>query len=434
MIAARNKGNFAKIYEDKLKVNGRYYDLEFCEKNINHPEFGLNNVVEKHQRQTDKHAQRESKAGVEKEIKRTVQLASEENIGANVEYEKHAAKNDESGVEARRRHTQKEDIEPGAKTDHQANRQEEVHFYEEWHKGYSGKETNEKIKKGLSCVMMNESSEEEGATDGYDERDCGEEKKEVEYITDNECAEGQRSTIVEMFDPSLLALNFVTPVLTWITMQQLEEYLVALWTDPGADMAARRLKPLPTSKATKKGYIIDPTIRIETESSQPEDVNKEKINIYLPTVDYFKAKYQLEDIESLSTLKYYRHPSFLIVMANRRDMRQRVIALVEAGYVARSAGRLVGVPGSTAASRGTLNNKKKFYLGSNTKRFGYMVEPTRYYMSYRDKTVTAAVQNLPEPQRVDKQCRPRVTTIRMKCAAADLKAIEFQSSSETEVF
>lgn len=36
-------------------------------------------------------------------------------------------------------------------------------------------------------------------------------------------------------------------------------------------------------------------------------------------------------------------------MANRRDMRQRVIALVEAGYGARSAGRLVGVPGSTAA-------------------------------------------------------------------------------------
>ncbi|KAJ4437071.1 hypothetical protein ANN_17206 [Periplaneta americana] len=38
-------------------------------------------------------------------------------------------------------------------------------------------------------------------------------------------------------------------------------------------------------------------------------------------------------------------------MANRRDMRQRVIALVEAGYGARSAGRLVGVPGSTAARK-----------------------------------------------------------------------------------
>ncbi|KAJ4444694.1 hypothetical protein ANN_06491 [Periplaneta americana] len=35
-------------------------------------------------------------------------------------------------------------------------------------------------------------------------------------------------------------------------------------------------------------------------------------------------------------------------MANRRDMRQRVIALVEAGYGARSAGRLVGAPGKDA--------------------------------------------------------------------------------------
>ncbi|KAJ4450499.1 hypothetical protein ANN_01926 [Periplaneta americana] len=100
-------------------------------------------------------------------------------------------------------------------------------------------------------------------------------------------------------------------------------------------MDARRLKPLPTSKfsvtevyssempdtiisidiiaysqTTKKGYIIDPTIRIETGSSQPEDANQEKINIYLLTVDYFKTKYQLEDIEVIGLLigarvKYY---------------------------------------------------------------------------------------------------------------------------------
>ncbi|KAJ4446798.1 hypothetical protein ANN_13496, partial [Periplaneta americana] len=56
------------------------------------------------------------------------------------------------------------------------------------------------------------------------------------------------------------------------------------------------------TQTTKKGYIIDPTIRIETGSSQPEDVNKEKINIYLPTVGYFKAKYQLEDIEMIGLL------------------------------------------------------------------------------------------------------------------------------------
>ncbi|KAJ4432326.1 hypothetical protein ANN_20945 [Periplaneta americana] len=35
---------------------------------------------------------------------------------------------------------------------------------------------------------------------------------------------------------------------------------------------------------------------------QPEDVNQEKINIYLPTVDYFKAKYQIENIEVIGLL------------------------------------------------------------------------------------------------------------------------------------
>ncbi|KAJ4445605.1 hypothetical protein ANN_12287 [Periplaneta americana] len=63
-----------------------------------------------------------------------------------------------------------------------------------------------------------------------------------------------------------------------------------------------RIDIMAYSQATKKGYIIDPTIRIEMGSSQPEDVNKEKINIYLPTVDYFKAKYQLEDMKMIGLL------------------------------------------------------------------------------------------------------------------------------------
>ncbi|KAJ4450315.1 hypothetical protein ANN_01735 [Periplaneta americana] len=66
--------------------------------------------------------------------------------------------------------------------------------------------------------------------------------------------------------------------------------------------SSRRIDIIAYSQTTKKGYIIDPTIRIETGSSQPEDANQEKINIYLPTVDYFKAKYQLEDIEVIGLL------------------------------------------------------------------------------------------------------------------------------------
>ncbi|KAJ4433752.1 hypothetical protein ANN_16064 [Periplaneta americana] len=66
--------------------------------------------------------------------------------------------------------------------------------------------------------------------------------------------------------------------------------------------STRRIDITAYSQTTKKGYIINPTIGIETGSSQPEDGNKEKINIYLPIVDYFKAKYQLEDIEVIGLL------------------------------------------------------------------------------------------------------------------------------------
>ncbi|KAJ4441527.1 hypothetical protein ANN_11383 [Periplaneta americana] len=37
----RAKGHFAEMYEDKLKVNEKWYDLEFCLRNEDHPEFGL---------------------------------------------------------------------------------------------------------------------------------------------------------------------------------------------------------------------------------------------------------------------------------------------------------------------------------------------------------------------------------------------------------
>ncbi|KAJ4430144.1 hypothetical protein ANN_22354 [Periplaneta americana] len=74
---------------------------------------------------------------------------------------------------------------------------------------------------------------------------------------------------------------------------QVEEEVFCLATNG----SSRRIDIIAYSQTTKKGYIIDPTVRIETGSSQPEDVNQENINIHLPTVDYFKAKYQLEDIE-----------------------------------------------------------------------------------------------------------------------------------------
>lgn len=41
--------------------------------------------------------------------------------------------------------------------------------------------------------------------------------------------------------------------------------------------------------------IIDPTIRLETNKEQPEEVNQEKFSIYEPCIPYFQEKYKLKD-------------------------------------------------------------------------------------------------------------------------------------------
>ena len=49
-------------------------------------------------------------------------------------------------------------------------------------------------------------------------------------------------------------------------------------------------------KADGQGIIVDPTIRFEMGCHQAMEVHKEKQDIYVPTVDYFKTKYKLNDI------------------------------------------------------------------------------------------------------------------------------------------
>ncbi|KAJ4445971.1 hypothetical protein ANN_12657 [Periplaneta americana] len=49
-------------------------------------------------------------------------------------------------------------------------------------------------------------------------------------------------------------------------------------------------------KNLNQGMTIDPTIRCETYKGQPEDVHEEKRAIYVPTIPYYKDKYQLHDI------------------------------------------------------------------------------------------------------------------------------------------
>ncbi|KAJ4440440.1 hypothetical protein ANN_08581 [Periplaneta americana] len=58
----------------------------------------------------------------------------------------------------------------------------------------------------------------------------------------------------------------------------------------------RRIDIIAISETLSQGMIIDPTIRFETYKGQPEDVHEEKRAIYVPTIPYYKDKYQLHDI------------------------------------------------------------------------------------------------------------------------------------------
>ncbi|KAJ4451318.1 hypothetical protein ANN_02779 [Periplaneta americana] len=58
----------------------------------------------------------------------------------------------------------------------------------------------------------------------------------------------------------------------------------------------RRIDIIAISESLSQGMIIDPTIRFETYKGQPADVHEEKRAIYVPTIPYYKDKYQLHDI------------------------------------------------------------------------------------------------------------------------------------------
>ncbi|KAJ4438874.1 hypothetical protein ANN_14827 [Periplaneta americana] len=47
-------------------------------------------------------------------------------------------------------------------------------------------------------------------------------------------------------------------------------------------------------KTNSKGFILYPTVRFEMSQTQPSEVNKEKQQIYEPTIPYFREKYQME--------------------------------------------------------------------------------------------------------------------------------------------
>ncbi|KAJ4431876.1 hypothetical protein ANN_20482 [Periplaneta americana] len=56
----------------------------------------------------------------------------------------------------------------------------------------------------------------------------------------------------------------------------------------------RRADIVALDKTNSKDFILDPTVRFEMSQTQPSEVNKEKQQIYEPTIPYFREKYQME--------------------------------------------------------------------------------------------------------------------------------------------
>lgn len=64
----------------------------------------------------------------------------------------------------------------------------------------------------------------------------------------------------------------------------------------------RRCDIIIIDKSKQTGMILDPTVRFETSSKQPEEINYEKNQIYGPTIDYYKSKFKIKDIEIIGLL------------------------------------------------------------------------------------------------------------------------------------
>ncbi|PSN29362.1 hypothetical protein C0J52_28406, partial [Blattella germanica] len=61
------------------------------------------------------------------------------------------------------------------------------------------------------------------------------------------------------------------------------------------DGSTRRIDMIAFQDANK-GWIIDPTTRMESHADQPVEVHNEKCSIYNSTISHYKNKYQLKDI------------------------------------------------------------------------------------------------------------------------------------------
>src|SRR5271154_2727183 len=66
--------------------------------------------------------------------------------------------------------------------------------------------------------------------------------------------------------------------------------------------STRRIDIIAFDNVPKYGYVIDPTVRMENGENQPEEVNKEKQEIYNACITDLLQKYQLKHIEVIGLL------------------------------------------------------------------------------------------------------------------------------------
>ncbi|KAJ4428926.1 hypothetical protein ANN_25922 [Periplaneta americana] len=69
----------------------------------------------------------------------------------------------------------------------------------------------------------------------------------------------------------------------------------------------RRADIVALDKTNSKGFILDPTVRFEMSQTQPSEVNKEKQQIYEPTIPYFREKYQMEAKIFRKRLRFHQY-------------------------------------------------------------------------------------------------------------------------------
>ncbi|KAJ4452070.1 hypothetical protein ANN_03586 [Periplaneta americana] len=85
--------------------------------------------------------------------------------------------------------------------------------------------------------------------------------------------------------------------------------------------STRRIDIIAFKESTRSGFIIDPTVRFETNEEQPAEVDKEKKNIYNSTIPDYLQKYQLKELEVIGLLVGARDKPYNMIPVKKEHLR-----------------------------------------------------------------------------------------------------------------